>query len=138
MRIYTLFKTIANRLNSLSSSITSANNNISSINSRVTTLNNTITTVNNSVPKIACGKISSSVSSASYKDYTITFSKAFSSTPWAMVCFESLSTSSSIGSMSVGVYSITTTRLVVRVFNNTTATRAPNICWAAFDPNWGG
>lgn len=138
MRIYTLFKTIANRLNSLSSSITSANNSISSINSRVTTLNNTITTVNNSVPKIACGKISTSVPSASYKDYTITFPKAFSSTPWAIVCFESTSSSSSIGSMSVGVYSTTTTRLVVRVFNNTTSTRAPNIRWAAFDPNWGG
>ena len=138
MRLYTLFKTIANRLNSLSSSITSANNNISSINSRVTTLNNTITTVNNSVPKIACGKISSSVPATSYKDYKVTFPKKFTSTPWAIVCMESTSTSSSIGSISVGYHSLSTSGMTIRVFNNCTSTRAPNLCWAAFDPNWGG
>ena len=91
-------------------------------------------------PRIAYGKITdTSTAGRAYKDYTVTFKKAFKNTPMVVACFESTSTGYGFGSCSIAVNNITKTGFKIRVFNNDTATRAPYLLWLAIDAtNWGG
>lgn len=72
-----------------------------------------------------------SVAANSYVDVEITFPFTFSSTPKVVVGLWSSSTSATLGGISVAVASRTTTGAVLRVFNNTSGARSPDMFWIA-------
>lgn len=74
---------------------------------------------------------SQSVATKAYKDVSVTFSPAFSSTPTVTCSLVSSSTSSDIGAMSVAVESVSTTGATFRIFNYSANTRAPAVSWIA-------
>ena len=82
--------------------------------------------------RVESGNIAgSSVSSNSYKDYEVTFSKSFPSVPTVIACFQSTSTAGAFGNCTLGVVSTSATGFTVRVFNGDASGRAPNINWLA-------
>ena len=72
-----------------------------------------------------------SVSAGSYKDYSLSFNKTFTSTPVVTVSFFSDSTAPGLGNCSVSVHSTTTSGCKVRIFNNDSSTRNPAVSWIA-------
>lgn len=91
-------------------------------------------------PKIAYGRINNASTGAQvYKDFNVTFAKAFKNVPVVVACFESTSTGAGFGSCTVAVNNVTTTGCKIRVFNSDSTTRAPHLLWLAVDvTNWGG
>lgn len=91
-------------------------------------------------PKIAYGRLSNASTGAqAYKDFNVTFAKAFKNVPVVVACFESTSTGAGFGSCTVAVNNVTTTGCKIRVFNSDSTTRAPHLLWLAVDvTNWGG
>lgn len=85
------------------------------------------------VAPMQVGKISTSTPGPGYGDYTVTFPTAFKKIPTMIAAFESTSTGEGFGSVSVATNSVTTTGGRIRVFNNDTSTRAPNVIWVAFE-----
>ena len=67
----------------------------------------------------------------SYKDFTVTFPFTYPSTPHVIPGMYSTSTSPTLGSIQVAVYSISTTGATIRVFNNTNSSRSPGFYWLA-------
>lgn len=75
------------------------------------------------------------VKANSYKDYTVTFPRAFSSVPFVMCCFEMDSDVSSFGRCTVSVKNspITTTNFTFRIYNGSSNDRAPRVRWLAIE-----
>lgn len=73
------------------------------------------------------------VKANSYKDYTVTFPRAFTSAPFVMCCFEMDSTVSSFGRFTVSVKNdtATTTGFTFRVYNGSSEGRYPRVRWLA-------
>ena len=73
------------------------------------------------------------VKANSYKDYTVTFPRAFTSAPFVMCCFEMDSTVSSFGRFTVSVKNdtTTTTGFTFRVYNGSSEGRYPRVRWLA-------
>lgn len=71
------------------------------------------------------------ISSHDYADFTVTFDVAFPAAPTVVAGLQSSSTGYGVGSVSVGVHTITATGFKARVFNNDSTTRSPNIEWIA-------
>lgn len=72
-----------------------------------------------------------SVSAGSYKDYSLSFNKTFTSIPVVTVSFFSDSTAPGFGNCSVSVHSTTTSGCKVRIFNNDSSARNPAVSWIA-------
>ena len=72
-----------------------------------------------------------SVSAGSYKDYSLSFNKTFTSIPVVAVSFFSDSTAPGFGNCSVSVHSTTTSGCKVRIFNNDSSARNPAVSWIA-------
>lgn len=77
------------------------------------------------------GKFSTSVPAQSYVDYTITFPVAFKGTPTVIPAFSSASTAHSFGRATLSAHSITKSGCKIRVFNNDTTSRQPDVLWIA-------
>ena len=73
----------------------------------------------------------SNVASHAYQDYPVTFDNGFEAAPTVVAGLFSSSTGYGVGSVSVGVHSITSTGFTARVFNNDSTTRSPDIEWIA-------
>ena len=71
------------------------------------------------------------VASKSYRDVNINFGKTYASAPTVVASLGSSSTSADIGSMSVGVVSVTTTGATLRIFNDSGNARTPSVNWIA-------
>ena len=101
---------------------------------------NALKTLIKYAPKMAHGEIlGASTPAQSYKDFNVTFPKAFKDTPVVVATFQSTSTGAGFGSCNLAVSNITTTGFRIRVFNDDSSTREPNILWLAVDvTNWGG
>lgn len=88
------------------------------------------------VPYIQTGTESTSVSGNSYKEYTVTFSTAFTHTPKVIVCCYTTTTSVNGGALCQAVVSsASSTQFKFRVYNGDSSTRAPNCLWIAVDPS---
>lgn len=70
------------------------------------------------------------IPSHSTADVAVTFDEPFPSAPNVVACLNS-SGGYGVGSLSVGVFSITTTGFTARVFNNDTSGRGPDVEWIA-------
>lgn len=81
------------------------------------------------------GNFTATVPAHSYKDYTITFPRAFAHAPKVWFSFYTTTTSVSGGAnMQISkIASATTTQQKVRVFNDDSSERSPNIHWNALD-----
>lgn len=77
------------------------------------------------------GKFSTSVPAQSYVDYTITFPVAFKGVPTVIPAFSSTSTAHSFGRATLSAHSITKSGCKIRVFNNDTTGRQPDVLWIA-------
>ncbi len=77
------------------------------------------------------GRFSTSVPAQSYVDYTITFPVAFKGVPTVIPAFSSTSTAHSFGRATLSAHSITKTGCKIRVFNNDTTSRQPDVLWIA-------
>lgn len=77
------------------------------------------------------GRFSTSVPAQSYVDYTITFPVAFKGVPTVIPAFFSTSTAHSFGRATLSAHSITKSGCKIRVFNNDTARRQPDVLWIA-------
>lgn len=75
------------------------------------------------------------VSANSYKDYTVTFPRAFSSAPFVMCCFEMDTSATSFGRCTVTVKNETTTTatFTFRVYNGSSEGRSPRVRWLAIE-----
>ena len=83
------------------------------------------------VVKIQHGFIDfATIPSHSTVDVEVTFEEAFPAAPNVVACLNS-SGGYGVGSLSVGVFSITTTGFTARVFNNDTSGRGPDVEWIA-------
>ena len=82
---------------------------------------------------LQCGQVAGdTVAANSYKDYTVTFPKAFPSVPIVNVTFRTGSTAYQFGHCSVAVYSESTTGFKIRFFNaDSTSARSPGFNWMA-------
>ncbi len=67
----------------------------------------------------------------SYRDVTISFGHTYSTTPTVIASMYSTSTSPTMGSIQVAVYSVSTTGATIRIFNNTSSGRSPGFYWLA-------
>lgn len=86
----------------------------------------------NRIPDIASGtSAAQQVAALSYLDVTITFPFTFKSAPVMSLTLNSTSTAGAIGQMSAAVYSVSTTKCVVRIFNGGSAARSPGLHWTA-------
>ena len=74
---------------------------------------------------------SGAISSGSYRDYTVTFPKAFTSAPIVVVGFDSNSTAGEFGRCSCSVSSVSATGCTLRVFNGDSSNRNPSLNWIA-------
>lgn len=72
-----------------------------------------------------------SIAKASYADFDITFPFTFKSTPNVIACFLSTSTEADFANCLIAVSSRTTTGAKIRVFNNSSSGRSPDIFWIA-------
>ncbi len=77
------------------------------------------------------GRFSTSVPAQSYVDYTITFPVAFKGVPTVIPAFSSTSTAHSFGRATLSAHSITKSSCKIRVFNNDTTGRQPDVLWIA-------
>ncbi len=77
------------------------------------------------------GRFSTSVPAQSYVDYTITFPVAFKDVPTVIPAFSSTSTAHSFGRATLSAHSITKSGCKIRVFNNDTTGRQPDVLWIA-------
>lgn len=77
------------------------------------------------------GRFSTSVPAQSYVDYTITFPVAFKDVPTVIPAFSSTSTAHSFGRATLSAHSITKSGCKIRVFNNDTTDRQPDVLWIA-------
>ena len=77
------------------------------------------------------GRFSTSVPAQSYVDYTITFPVAFKGVPTVIPAFSSTSTAHSFGRATLSAHSITKSGCKIRVFNNDTTGRQPDVLWIA-------
>lgn len=77
------------------------------------------------------GRFSTSVPAQSYVDYTITFPVAFKDVPTVIPAFSSMSTAHSFGRATLSAHSITKSGCKIRVFNNDTTNRQPDVLWIA-------
>lgn len=77
------------------------------------------------------GKFSTSVPAQSYVDYTVTFPVAFKGAPTVIPAFSSTSTAHSFGRATLSAHSITKSGCKIRVFNNDTTGRQPDVLWIA-------
>lgn len=83
------------------------------------------------VVKIQHGFIDfATIPSHSTVDVAVTFAEPFPAAPNVVACLNS-SGGYGVGSLSVGVFSITTTGFTARVFNNDTSGRGPDVEWIA-------
>ena len=76
------------------------------------------------------------VNNDSYLDRTVTFPRAFSSTPFVMCCFETDSTAGKFGRCTVAVRFKGTNnekQVQLRVYNGDTTSRVPRIRWLAIE-----
>ena len=81
------------------------------------------------LPKLQYGYVTvSSIAANSYKDATITFSPAFSSTP---VVVATPYTSATALYANVQIASISASGCTIRVFNSASAARSPGLYWIA-------
>lgn len=71
------------------------------------------------------------VSANSYKDYSVTFSPAFSAAPNVVVGFSNSTTAGGFGNCSCGVASVTTTGCTLRIWNADSSNRSPSLYWIA-------
>lgn len=86
----------------------------------------------NRIPDIASGtSAAQQVAALSYLDVTITFPFTFKSAPVMSLTLNSTSTAGAIGEMNAAVYSVSTTKCVVRIFNGGSAARSPGLHWTA-------
>ena len=82
--------------------------------------------------RIQSGNLSSlSANANSYADKAITFPVAFSSVPDIVVGFYSTTDSVTVGNTAVAVKDATKTGFTIRLYNASSATRAPGIRWIA-------
>ena len=79
------------------------------------------------------GSVSTSVPANSYKDYTITFPRAFAATPvtWLSIYTETTSVNGGALCQVSKIGSTSTTQLKIRVFNGDSSARSPSIHWFA-------
>jgi phage minor structural protein len=77
------------------------------------------------------GRFSTSVPAQSYADYTITFPVAFKGVPTVIPAFSSASTAHSFGRATLSTHSVTKSGCKIRVFNNDTTGRQPDVLWIA-------
>lgn len=98
--------------------------------SKPVNLSGGVSTFGNSVQS---GYTTVSVGATTYKDVTITFSSAFASTPYPMVCIQTGSDAASYGNVSCAVLTeaTSTTQMKVRVFHNSTGSKTVGIRWLA-------
>lgn len=85
------------------------------------------------IPHIESGHVNgTAVPANSYVDVVdIPFDTAFTSDPNVVCCLNSSSTSATIGSITVAILSVSVTKFSIRLFNDTSAQRAPAINWIA-------
>lgn len=82
------------------------------------------------------GKISTTnVSSHTYKDFSVTFKHPFGYVPIVVVGLATTSTGYGTGSVSVSAHSVTKNGFTIRLFNNDTTSRNPDVAWFASDFN---
>lgn len=80
------------------------------------------------------GKLASATIPAnSYLDRAVSFTRPFDAAPIVIPNMGSTSTSPTMGSITVSAINVTKTGFTVRVFNNTSAQRAPGISWVAIN-----
>ena len=72
-----------------------------------------------------------SVPAGGYKDVSVSFGRTYGSAPHVLVGLNSTSTAAPLGEVSVGVYSVSKTGFVARMFNNGTSARTPGFYWLA-------
>lgn len=86
----------------------------------------------NRIPDIASGtSAAQQVAALSYLDVTITFPFTFSAAPAVNLTLVSTSTAGAIGQITAAVYSVSTTKCVVRLFNGGSSARSPGFHWTA-------
>lgn len=72
-----------------------------------------------------------SVAAGTYADTQVTFNQAFKSLPVVVACFISASTAASFGNCTLSVLGRSTSGFTVRIFNNDSSAREPDIAWIA-------
>lgn len=73
----------------------------------------------------------SDIAAGNYKDLTINFTVPFKSVPYVQLTMMSTSTSMDYANVSIVVYSVSKTQLVVRGYNGGTGGRNPGVWWKA-------
>ena len=82
--------------------------------------------------KIQGGReMSINVAANSYTDKSVTFSKAFSSTPTVVAGMDSASTAAALGNITVSVTTVSATGFTARIFNAGSTGRSPGFYWIA-------
>ena len=71
------------------------------------------------------------VAANSYVNKSVTFAKAFSSTPPVVAGMDSASTAATIGNITVAVTTVSATGFTARIFNAGSTGRAPGFFWIA-------
>lgn len=73
----------------------------------------------------------SDIPAGSYRDLTINFTVPFKAVPHVQLTMFSTSTSMDYANLTLVIYDVTTTKLVVRCFNGGSGGRAPGVWWRA-------
>ena len=114
------------------SNITNIENNINEMADSIIRLENSVL-----IKDIQTGVLEgATVKNDSYLDRTVTFPRAFSSTPFVMCCFETDSTAGKFGRCTVAVLfkGVNNEKQVqLRIYNGDTVSRVPRIRWLAIE-----
>lgn len=130
---------IDNIVSGINANIQTNASNITNIENNINEMADSIIRLENSVliKDIQTGVLEgATVNNDSYLDRTVTFPRAFSSTPFVMCCFETDSTAGKFGRCTVAVLfkGVNNEKQVqLRIYNGDTVSRVPRIRWLAIE-----
>ena len=130
---------IDNIVSGINANIQTNASNITNIENNINEMADSIIRLENSVliKDIQTGVLEgATVKNDSYLDRTVTFPRAFSSTPFVMCCFETDSTAGKFGRCTVAVLfkGVNNEKQVqLRIYNGDTVSRVPRIRWLAIE-----
>lgn len=130
---------IDNIVSGINANIQTNASNITNIENNINEMADSIIRLENSVliKDIQTGVLEgATVNNDSYLDRTVTFPRAFSSTPFVMCCFETNSTAGKFGRCTVAVLfkGVNNEKQVqLRIYNGDTVSRVPRIRWLAIE-----